>query len=124
MQCDEYNSARLQILLQATSQKAFIVKAEDILLNSNKVQPYESEEMFLPQHEQDCGGLPHSVELAIGMHVMLIKNIDLSIGLVNGAIGTITVLCKSNANEFQRNSWLFEEISLETIFRRNFPTFS
>ena len=65
------------------------MKAEDILLNSNKIQPYESEEMFLPQHEQDCGGLPHSVELAIGMRVMLIKNIDLSIGLVNGAIGTI-----------------------------------
>ena len=50
MQCDEYNSERLQILLQATSQKAFIVKAEDLLLNSNKIQPYESEEMFLPQH--------------------------------------------------------------------------
>ena len=31
-----------------------------------------------------------------------------------------TVLCKSNANEFQRNSWLFEEIS--TIFPRIFVT--
>ena len=90
MQCDEYNSERLQILLQATSQKAFIVKAEDVLLNSNKIQPYESEEMFLPQHEQDCGGLPNTIELAIGMRVMLTKNIDLSIGLVNGAIGTVT----------------------------------
>ena len=90
VQCDEYNSERLQILLQATSQKGFKVKAEDLLLNSNKIQPYESEEMFLPQHEQDCGGLPHTIELAIGMRVMLIKNIDLSIGLVNGAIGTVT----------------------------------
>jgi len=60
------------------------------LRNSNKIQPYESEEMFLPQHEQDCGGLPHTIELAIGMRVMLIKNIDPSVGLVNGAIGTIT----------------------------------
>ena len=76
MQCGEYNSERLQILLQATSQKAFKVKAEDLLLNSNKIQPYESEEMFLPQHEQDCGGLPHTIELAIGMRVMLIKNIE------------------------------------------------
>ena len=68
------------------------MKAEDILLNSNKIQPYESEEMFLPQNEQDCGGLPHTIELAIGMRVMIIKNIDLSAGLVNGAIGTITYI--------------------------------
>ena len=44
---------------------------------------------FLTEHEQDCAGLSHSIELAIGMRVMLIKNIDLSVGLVNGAIGTI-----------------------------------
>ena len=36
----------------------------------------------------------------------------------------LTVLCKSNANEFRRNSWLFEEILLATIFRRNFAAFS
>ena len=37
---------------------------------------------------------------------------------------SFTVLCKSNANEFWQNSWLFKEISLETIFQRNFPAFS
>lgn len=89
-QCDEYNTERLQSLLQVTSQRSFIAKAEDILLNSNKIQSNESHEMFLPEKDQDCGGLPHSIEITIGMRVMLIRNIDLSIGLVNGAIGTIT----------------------------------
>ena len=46
--------------------------------------------MFLPEDEHDCGGLPHSLEIAQGMRVTLIKNIDLSLGLVNGAVGTIT----------------------------------
>ena len=65
-------------------------KAEDIFLNEHKIQPYETEYDFLPEDEQEFGGLPNSIEIVIAMRVMLIKHIDLSRGLFNGAIGTIT----------------------------------
>ena len=35
-----------------------------------------------------------------------------------------TVLCKSNASKFQRISWLFDEISFQTKFRRYLDEFS
>lgn len=113
IQCDEYNNERLQSLLQGTCQKAYVVKAEDTLLNGKKIQPYESEEMFLPEHEQDCGGLPNSIELAIGMRVMLIKNIDLSIGLVNGAIGTVTNIQLPLHYTLQSNHTMPQSVSVK-----------
>ena len=33
-------------------------KVEDIFLNEHKIQPYETEYDFLPEDEQEFGGLP------------------------------------------------------------------
>ena len=50
-------------------------------------------------------------------HVEGIKNFQVYESL-NQKSNLSTVLCKSNANKFRQNSWLFEEISLHAIFAR------
>ena len=41
-------------------------------------------------NEEKCGGMPDSMEIAIGARIMLRRNIDTARGLVNGSFGTIT----------------------------------
>ena len=61
---------------------------------------------------------------SIGFQLLFVVNINIrqSTSVNNyGPIRTsITVLCKSNANELRLISWLFEEISLRTKFPRTF----
>ena len=119
VQYNEYNSQKLESLLCDTSEKSLIVKAEDVLLNSNQIQPFESEDMLLPEDEQDCGGLPHSLEIVKGMRVMLIKNIDLLLGLVNGAIGTITNIQLSLNNSTIHNNVMPQSVAVQFNSLRN-----
>ena len=51
----------------------------------------------LEKFNNDCNmttGLEAKLVLAIGAHVMLRRNIDTTIGLVNGAIGTVLCISK------------------------------
>ena len=43
----------------------------------------------LPENRNQTGGLHGTLKLAIGAHVMLVANIDVSDGLVNGARGEV-----------------------------------
>lgn len=44
---------------------------------------------FIPEDDQDAGGLPHSLAISIHSKVMLIRNIATDYGLVNGALGFV-----------------------------------
>jgi hypothetical protein len=45
---------------------------------------------LIPDDDRECAGLQHSISLAVGAVVMLQRNLNTSIGLVNGARGIIT----------------------------------
>lgn len=45
---------------------------------------------FIPEDDRDAGGLPLNINLSLGTKVMLLRNINVLYGLVNGAIGTVS----------------------------------
>lgn len=58
----------------------------------------------LYSEESNCGGITSSINLCIGARVMLRRNKDIPIGLVNGAMGTVTgfqwpLFAQEQANE-------------------------
>jgi hypothetical protein len=70
------------------------------------------------------GGLSTTVKLAIGARIMLIRNIDVSDGLVNGAQGEITGFIKSTNNKTIAIAVKFydEKIGKETIKKCQFKS--
>ena len=81
--CNEWNNFMLSML----PGKEFVITAingkRDVSTNLEKVQ-------FSDQKQQDTGNLRMSLSLKVGARVMLTKNINVSDGLTNGAMGTVT----------------------------------
>ena len=50
--------------------------------------------VIMPDDPQKTGRLMHTLQLKVGEHVMLTNNIDVTDGLTNGAMGSVThVIC-------------------------------
>ena len=81
--CNEWNNFMLSML----PGQEFVISAidgkRDVLMNLTKVQ-------FSDKKQQDTGNLRMSLSLKVGARVMITKNIDVSDGLTNGAIETVT----------------------------------
>lgn len=45
---------------------------------------------LIPSDDRDCAGLPKKLEIALNCQVILTRNLDVDIGLVNGARGIVT----------------------------------
>lgn len=51
----------------------------------------------LPKNTQFTGGLPYEIQLAVGARVMLIRNLDIADGVVNGSQGQVAGFIKSKS---------------------------
>lgn len=70
---------------------------------------------YIPDDDRDAGGLPYCIQLSIGTRVMLIRNLNVEYGLVNGAIGEVTHI---HTNETANQEYLYKG---RFIVRQNFP---
>ena len=70
------------VMLHRLSSDIVIIKATDFVTSRGKTYKKKS--------NIAADGLPHELKLSVGAKVMLQRNIDVSDGLVNGAMGVIT----------------------------------
>ncbi|XP_059150287.1 uncharacterized protein LOC131937110 [Physella acuta] len=66
------------------------IKAQDQLIDATRNTDNVDIHTLFPTDINKTGGLPRTIEIFVGAKVMLRSNIDVSKGLVNGAIGYIT----------------------------------
>lgn len=84
-----HNAKVLQNFSRKTNSTVYkLVAIDDIAENkTNQNHPIET---ITPKKIRDCGGLSKQIELCVGARVVLLKNISIPKGLVNGAMGYIT----------------------------------
>lgn len=86
---ENINKELFDELIKDSSKKVYSVAAEDSYANGTKAGKTANTK-HVYQQEEKCGGIIKEIKLAIGCRVMLRRNTDVAIGLVNGSIGTVT----------------------------------
>lgn len=66
------------------------IKAQDSIVDSSRDLQVTDLEKIIPSDSNKTGGLPKQLTLFIGAQVMLRYNVNISKGLVNGAMGVVT----------------------------------
>ena len=91
-------------------------KAKHVILESHSlphgVASRDVPERLTPKDDNNCAGLPHTLKLAVGVQVMLRKNIMWEDGPVNDAHGRLWVssgqmepIFKHNLEFYQQQCW-------------------
>lgn len=70
-------------------QKLNNLQGEKTVLSAVDRKPSSLKNFCLADDEKYTGGLPKDITIAIGARVMLLRNVDVSDGLVNGSQGTV-----------------------------------
>ncbi|KAH9628738.1 hypothetical protein HF086_003692 [Spodoptera exigua] len=87
-QVNDHNSAVLN-LYRNNGARIYKIKAQDQLVHATRNADNVDIATIIPADINETGGLPSELEIFVGAKVMLRSNIDVSKGLVNGAIGYI-----------------------------------
>ena len=90
--CHAYNKRKTDELALTTA--VYQITAEHAMMNGQRsgnlgVNIHTVPASWLPDSDDDCGGLTHILHLGVGSRVMLRRNIAIGDGLVNGAAGTV-----------------------------------
>ena len=80
--CDEWN----EIMLNSLDGDTFVNTAKDCRKDTGT----NLANIAFPANPKDTGNLHKSLSLKVHAHVMITTNIDVSDGLTNGAMGTVT----------------------------------
>ena len=92
--CDQFNA---EMLSKAGSPIVHMPCIDEFDETAGKVKWTKRASSELEKLNKDCNmtaGLEAELKLAVGVRVMLRRNLDTSQGLVNGALGTVSAICK------------------------------
>ena len=92
--CDQFNA---EMLSKAGSPIVNMPCIDEFDETAGKVKWTKRASSELEKLNKDCNmtaGLEAELKLAVGVRVMLRRNLDTSQGLVNGALGTVSAICK------------------------------
>lgn len=92
----ESHNSKMQSLLTSSIHK---FTAQHIFSNNDIGKNQNVSLEYIPPDDRDAGGLPLHINLSVGTKVMLIRNLNVEYGLVNGAHGTVTQLNLHNNSE-------------------------
>lgn len=92
---DAHNALMQQSLPSITCTFTAIHSFSNNDIGSNATVPEE----YIPPDDRDAGGLLRHLHLSTGTKVMLLRNLNVDIGLVNGAIGTVMQIPCMNASD-------------------------
>lgn len=84
--CDEINTEVLQGL---TGKQYSIVAEDSVGCSASLLQKVKQKLAKYSENSTQTAGLENVITVKIGCKVMLRRNIDITLGLVNGAIGMI-----------------------------------
>lgn len=93
---DKYNNQRIK----TTEGKLYLHEADDKIV-SRTMTEYEKKlkiASFQKQPRNNTQGLPFEIHLKIGIRYMMIKNINVIDGLVNGATGVLKFITRATKN--------------------------
>ncbi|XP_030750919.1 ATP-dependent DNA helicase PIF1-like [Sitophilus oryzae] len=88
-QVNNHNAAVLNVFRNKGS-RIYTIKAQDQLIDATRNTDNLNLANIIPTDINKTGGLPSVLEIFVGAKVMMRSNIDVTKGLVNGAIGHIT----------------------------------
>ena len=66
---------------------------------------------FVPVDDKDAGYIPSCLEVSVGSGVLLLRNLDMSRGLVNGAMGVVHNIELNDLGRVQYIHVLFDELT-------------
>ena len=129
--CEEFNKEMLQTLDTEVHELACIDEVDETRSMSNW---HTKAAEKLEKMNSDCNnteGLEAKLQLAVGARVMLRRNIDTKLGLVNGAIGTVLAITSSRVRvkfdhldqpyDVERVRCKFMVMKKFFIYRQQFP---
>ncbi|KAJ8869505.1 hypothetical protein PR048_028496 [Dryococelus australis] len=88
-QANDHNQAVLEHF-RAKGTTMFKIKSQDKLLDATRNAKNIDIDTIIPSDINKTGGMPQTLEIFVGVKIMLRFNVDVGKGLVNGAIGYIT----------------------------------
>jgi ATP-dependent DNA helicase PIF1 len=90
--CREYNDRRTAEL-RRTQTTIYEFDAEHVVINSRDLPVGGTSHAvpadWIPESDDDCGGLTAKLRLGVGSRIMLRRNVNIADGLVNGATGVV-----------------------------------